>query len=446
MLADPLRGRNPYAVARLVRSRNAPCPVCGGACRIVSSVKGDDVEASCSCGKCGETPVSVSVDSDGDVLLSRGTEEYLSTFEERDAASADISDVRGWSAHVISAARVCFRAGRPSKAVSMLKDVAEAFRARIGTEGWGDAREECIKASIEAAEMLTEQGDPSEAISYLDGLREVADGLDSPVRIDFIITSALAHLHAGDPQDSVRELRSLLEGGLEADMVAADPYVRIRVNEALGTILVSKPAPRGAMKCYDPAIREVSRMPADDTSLRTICRLSGEYAEAAVNAQLDKKATEAIKNMIKTCRSSAGSFPGAYAEALLQRARYLNSVDAVDPGLKDSMDEAISLLSEPDDSGLYDRLLPLAYYYRSASSGRKDALDIDDLARSYEILRDGLVSGSLPDGVMQAVSETYVQYLDLFDRERSLAVRAELAGLGFVFPPPPELKEQDGPE
>ena len=149
--------------------------------------------------------------------------------------------------------------------------------------------------------------------------------------------------------------------------------------------------------------------------------------------------------MVKTCRASAARFPGAYAEALLQRARYINSIDAVDPGMRDSMDEAISILSEPDASGLYDRLLPLAYYYRSASSGRKDALDIADLSRAYEILRDGLVAGNLPDGVMHSVSETYVQYLDLFDRERSKVVREELAGLGFVFPPPPVLKEQDGP-
>ena len=110
------------------------------------------------------------------------------------------------------------------------------------------------------------------------------------------------------------------------------------------------------------------------------------------------------------------------------------------------MNEAISILEAPDESGLYDRLLPLAYYYRSASSGRKDVLDIEDLSKAYAILRDGLISGTLPDGVMQSVSETYVQYLDLFDRERSAKVRGELANLGFFFPPPPELKEQPGPE
>ena len=446
MFSDPLRGRNPYAVARLVRSRNAPCPKCGGKASLTASVKDDEVLGVCSCPSCGDSPVTVTVAEDGDILFGYGGEDYLPTFEEKEAASADPSDVRNSAILNSKAARLCARAGRPSKAVSLLKSNADSFRAHIGEDGWEDAPTECIKAVIEAAEMLTEQGDPSEAISYMDGFRGISDSLGSSVGVDFTITSAVAHLHAGDPKDSVRELRSLLEGGISQDMLSSDPYVRIRVNEALGTILVSKPDPRAAMKCYDSAIREVSKMKADDTSLRTLCRLSGEYAEAAVNAQMEKKATEAIKNMVRTCKASAGTFPGAYAESLLQRARYLNSVDAVDPGLRDSMDEAISILREPDGSGMYDRLLPLAYYYRSASSGKKDALDIEDLALAYEILRDGLVSGDLPDGVMQAVAETYVQYLDLFNRERSKTVRSELAGLGFVFPPPPELKGQEGPE
>ena len=446
MFADPLRGRNPYAVARLVRSRNAPCPKCGGKAMLSGSVKGDEVFGTCSCPGCGDSSISVSVGADGDILMEYDGKDYLPTFEEKEASCVDSSDLRKASSLSAEAARVCARTGRPSKAVALLKSNADAFRGHVGQEGWDDAPSECIKAVIEAAEMLTEQGDPSEAISYMDGFRGIADSLASPVRVDYMVTSAVAHLHAGDPKDSVRELRSLLEGGISQEMLSADPYVRIRVNEALGTILLSKPDPRAAMKCYDSAIREVSKIGTDDTSLRTLCRLSGEYAEAAVNAQLDKKATEAIKNMVRTCRASAGSFPGAYAESLLQRARYLNSIDAVDPALRDSMNEAISILREPDGSGMYDRLLPLAYYYRSASSGKKDALDIEDLALAYGILRDGLVTGNLPDGVMQAVSETYVQYLDLFDRERSKAVRSELAGLGFVFPPPPELKGQDGPE
>ena len=445
MFDDPLRGRNPYAVARLIRSRSSPCPVCGGPSVLSSSVCDDEVRAVCSCPSCGDTALSVSVSDDGDILLFNGPSEYFPTFEERDAASADPSDVRGSAALNASAARACARRGRPSKAVRLLKSNAEAFRGCIGGDGWDDAAEECIKAVIEVSEMLTEQGDPSEAISYMEGFSEISGSLESPVRMDFIIASAISHLHAGDPQDSVRELRSLLEGGISDGILSADPYVKVRINEALGVILVSKPDPRGAMRCYESAIRDVSRMPAEDTSLRTLCRLSGEYAEAAQGAQMDKKATEAIKNMVKICRASAARFPGAYAEALLQRARYINSIDAVDPGMRDSMDEAISILSEPDASGLYDRLLPLAYYYRSASSGRKDALDIADLSRAYEILRDGLVAGNLPDGVMHSVSETYVQYLDLFDRERSKVVREELAGLGFVFPPPPVLKEQDGP-
>ena len=445
MFDDPLRGRNPFAVARYVRSRNAPCPVCGGPASIEASVKDDEVIAKCPCAKCGDSPLVVSVSDDGDIVLTFNGAEYQPTFEEREAALCDDSDVRSAAEKFTSAARACSPAGRPAKAVSLLKQVADMFRSEIGSEGWEDAADGCLKAVIEAAQILSENGNPSEAITLMEGYSDVTP--DSPTGIDFKVASAISHLRAGDPRDSVRELRSLLEGNTLDPMVDSDPYVRIHVNEALGTILVSKPDPKGAMRCYDSAIREVSKLPLDsDEPLRVLCRITGEYADAAVNAQMDKKATEAIKNMIKVCKASKDTFPMAYAEALLQRARYLNNVDAIDPGLRDSMNEAIAILEAPDEGGLYDRLLPLAYYYRSASSGRKDVLDIEDLAKAYEILRDGLVSGTLPDGVMQSVSETYVQYLDLFDRERSVQVRGELANLGFFFPPPPELKEQQGPE
>ena len=441
MYEDPLRGRNPYAIARLVSSPSAPCPKCGKPSRLTAKVADDEVVAVCMCDACGDTPVSVSVGTDGDISLSVGTSEYHATAEERDAADADPGDIRKSAPLYAAAARACVRAGRPNKAVSLLKRNAEAFRAKIGAEGWGDAPEGCIRAAIEAAEMLTDGGDPSEAIALMDSYADVVGTLDSPVSIDYTVALAVAHLHAGDPQDSVRSLRALLEGNALDSMIAPDPYVRIRVNEALGTILVNKPDPKGAMKCYDSAIRETSKIPLDtDEPLITLCRLTGEYADAAVNGQMEKKATEAVKNMVKACRAQKDRFPIAYAEALLQRARYLNSVDAVDPGLRASMDEAISILEVKDGEGRYSRLLPLAYYYRSASSGKKDSLDIEDLAKAYAILKDGLISGALPDGVMQAVSETYVQYLDLFDRERSKEVRGELAGLGFVFPPPPELK------
>ncbi len=430
MYTDPLKGRNPFAVARLVRSGSAPCPVCGDRAVIEASVKDDEVVAEIRCTRCNfGGPVAVSVTDDGDVHLECNGREYLSTFEEN---SAD-----GSAGSIISAAEAAVRAGRPGKAIRMLSDAAGKAR-----DGPADV---CIDLAVEAAETMSGQGAHTDAIAFLESYLELADSADVSSRADLHSSLALAHLENGDPQASIRDLREVIQG-LKDPLPESDPLVRARVNETLGIILEAKPDYAGAMKCFNSAIKDCNKvLDTSGDALVMLSRVSVEYAESAFHAQQQKKGTEAVKLAVRACRDRKDSNPGAYAEALLQRARYLNIVDAVDPGLKESMDEAIEILKEPDESGMYDRLLPLAYYYRSASSGRKDVLDIEDLANAYEILRDNLVSGKLPGGTMYAVSETYVQYLDLFDQERSRQVRSELAGLGFVFPPPPELKKEDEP-
>jgi len=426
MYTDPLKGRNPFAVARLVRSGNAPCPACGGRCTIEAGVKDDEVKAKTSCPACGASEaITVSVTDGGDVRLECMGKEYLSTFEEN-------------SDDVVSSAEASVRAGRPARAVRILSDAAEASR---------DDPAKCIKLAIEAGRTISGQGNPSEAVMFLEQYLELADSADPVSRADLHASLGLAHLEAGDPAGSVSDLREVADS-LRDPLPESDPLVRARVNEALGTILQAKPDYVKAMKCFFSAIKDCNKHLDDgtDDALRMLSRVSTEYAEAAFQAQQQKKGTEAVKLAVRACRDRKDRFPAAYAEALLERARYLNIVDAIDPGLRESMDEAITILEQPGPDGMYDRMLPLAYYYRSASSGRKDRLDIEDLANAYRILRDNLVSGNLPGGTMYSVSETYVQYLDLFDRERSKEVRAELAGLGFVFPPPPELKEEDSSE
>ena len=448
MYSDPLKGRNPFAVARMIRSGNAPCPVCGNRCSIVTSVRGDDVICTASCTNCGVSDLEVFVNESSDVEITYKGSPYYATFEELKASDTDKSDERARCAVLSDASAACVHKGRPGKAIALGKEVTETYRSKIGTGGWEDAPRLCISSAVRTAEAISGQGDPTDAVEFLERYIDVADADSSSARVEFHIALALTHLQAGDPAESVKDLRSIIEG-LKDPLPEGDRFIRIRANEALGTLLETKPDHAGAIRAFNTAVKECNSIltsePSDEC-LRLLCRVSGEYAESAYNGKAEKKGTEAIKLAVKTCRNLKDRFPGAYAEALLQRARYLNTLDAIDPGLRDSMDEAITILAEPDSNGRYDRLLPLAYYYRSASSGKKDSLDIEDLAKAYEILRDDLVSGTLPDGVMYSVSETYVQYLDLFDRPRSAEVRSELAGLGFVFPPPPELKEEKSSE
>ena len=194
MFEDPLRGRNPFAVARYVRSRNAPCPVCGGTASIEASVKDDDVLAACKCPACGGSPLIVSVSDDGDIIFSFNGADYQPTFEEKEAAVCDVSDVRSAAEKFTSAARACSPAGRPAKAVSLLKQVADMFRSKIGSEGWEDASDGCLKAVIEATQILSENGNPSEAITLMEGYSDIDP--DSPVGIDFKVACAIAHLRA----------------------------------------------------------------------------------------------------------------------------------------------------------------------------------------------------------------------------------------------------------
>ena len=96
------------------------------------------------------------------------------------------------------------------------------------------------------------------------------------------------------------------------------------------------------------------------------------------------------------------------------------------------MDEAISILGRPDEEGRYEPLLPIAYFYRSTTgSNSKDELDGEDLAKAYSILRDGVMTGKVPDGVFSTVSNSYLVYLEGTDRTRADEVREELRDMGL---------------
>lgn len=441
---DPLGGRNPFALARIVRSGNAPCPVCGRKCSVEASVRNEELIVSALCGECGKThPLRPSVGEDGDLHLFSGDSEYLPTWAEHREPAGDEKGNCGIEETIIPE---LVRTGRRYAAVQRGKALAERYASHIGGDGWPDAVRLCLEQVAETAFTMIEAGSVSDGIALFEKYLPVADSDSTSVRINFHNSLALAHLSDGNIADSVKDIRSLTEelaaAKKDGTVPGGDPLVAARTDETLGTLLTAKRDWKGAMRAYRAAVDEcLSMEPADDV-LRFMCRVSEEFASAASQGQAEKKGTEAVKNAVKVCQSRKDDFPGAYAESLLQRARYLNSINAKDPRMRDSMDEAISILSDPDEHGRYAPQLILAYYYRSASSTSRDSLDVEDLGRAYSILRDNLISGSLPEGVMGAVSAVYVQYLDLFDPERSAAVRRELAGLGFVFPAPPEVKSE----
>lgn len=207
--------------------------------------------------------------------------------------------------------------------------------------------------------------------------------------------------------------------------------------------MIKKPDLQAALKAYGSAVKEAYKVsPLTEESLSNLLLASSEYAYVAFSAHQEKKGTEAIKNAVKLCRENRTAFPRQYADSLIKKAKHIIAIDAIDPSMKNYLDEAIGIL-ESLPGARDDPLLPIAWYYRSASSGKRDSLDLDDMAKAYSYIRDGMVRGVYPDDMVFNVTGTYVQYLDFFDREKSSEVRKELASYGFVFPPPPVLK--DGP-
>lgn len=148
---------------------------------------------------------------------------------------------------------------------------------------------------------------------------------------------------------------------------------------------------------------------------------------------MKKRSMEALKNAVKTAKKYSDRYPNAYAESLLERAMFVIDSDmAVPPYLRGDMDEAISILGRPDEEGRYEPLLPIAYFYRSTTgSNSKDELDGEDLAKAYSILRDGVMTGKVPDGVFSTVSNSYLVYLEGTDRTRADEVREELRDMGL---------------
>ena len=170
-----------------------------------------------------------------------------------------------------------------------------------------------------------------------------------------------------------------------------------------------------------------------DESIRWYNRCSREYAFACSEADMKKRSMEALKNAVKTAKKYSDRYPNAYAESLLERAMFVIDSDmAVPPYLRGDMDEAISILGRPDEEGRYEPLLPIAYFYRSTTgSNSKDELDGEDLAKAYSILRDGVMTGKVPDGVFSTVSNSYLVYLEGTDRTRADEVREELRDMGL---------------
>lgn len=432
-------GMNPYVFARHISAVDFPCPGCGAHAHLIASVSGSCVDVSADCPSCGKLELGSGNDEDGDVFLEFGGKRCPITFESK--AVEGMSGMKS-----VSDARLFAEAGvsvigytSPVAGEKMLREVCEVCASNISNPGWEGAENLCAESVVALSDVFQESGRFPEAVELMKVYRGVAEG--SNILPQYVSCAICAQLVAGDLTEGLKDLRSIIKK--MADAPSPHDYRIVPLYCVLGAALVEKRDLQAALKAYGSAVKEAYKIsPLTEDSLTNLLIASSEYAYVAILIHQEKKGTEAIKNAVKLCRENRTAFPRQYANSLINKSKHMMDLDAIDPSMKNYLDEAIGIL-ELLPGARDDPLLPIAWYYRSASSGKRDSLDLDDMAKAYSYIRDGMVRNVYPDDMVFNVTGTYVQYLDFFDREKSTEVRKELASYGFVFPPPPVLK--DGP-
>ncbi len=439
---DPYRGTNPWSLARYLRHSCRRCPVCGRDCDIdaVFDPEEEVIRMESSCPGCGRTVLVPSVTEDGDILIEASGRTYepdreccelLGRTDGKTPEDADLGSLELFSG---IAARYA-ETRRPSASVELGKRIASVYRSM-------GERDLSLRQAAATASVLVDSNQNMKALELYEEYLPLTENNESGQSFSFILAHAFSQFVDGDIKSATsavrRAIQSLDRMKAENRLPADDPFIRSRAYEALGLLLSSSNDKTGAMKALKKSVedsREVLEKEVTEDGLMWMSRCSREYAFACHQANMGKKSMEALKNSIKLCSNSRDKFPKAYAESLLERAMFVcDSGIAIPPNLRQDLDEAISVF-ERISPGKCDPLLPIAYYYRSLTGADKDKLDTDDLGKAYALIRDGAVSGHVPDSVLTSVVDTYVTYLDANDENKAEEVRRELAEMGIPVRP-----------
>ncbi len=460
-VADPYRGTNPWSLARYLRNSCSRCPVCRSACRFEVSVDRNEevIVMASDCGTCGKTSLTPFIGEDGDLVIMNGESAYEPDQKVFETAGelGDLSPAgkdRDALAKLSSVAAAYSETRRPAGSVELGKAITAEYRGNIGKEGWEDATDMCLAQCTATATVLVGFNDNKKALEIFDEYLPLTAGNESGKSFAFILARAFSQFAEGDPKEPTASVRAAIQSldrmKAENRLPADDPFIRSRAYEALGFLLSAKNDKTGSMKAMKKSLEEARAVVARDTTedgLRWMNRCSREYAFACFQADMKKRSMEALKDSVKICAANRSKFPWAYAESLLERGMFISdSGSDIPPYLRGDMDEAIAILSRPDEDGRYDPLLPVAYYYRSMTGADKEKLDPADLEKAYTIIRDGVKTGEVPDSVLSSVVDTYVVYLDANDKETAKAVRRELAELGIWVRPPAKKKTAEPPK
>lgn len=441
---DRYGGMNLWTLARSLRSNDCPCPRCNGRSALETEVvRGTEerLRLEVVCEKCGRTSLDAEVLPSGDIRLTlTDTDDVYEPSFDVAAAQEDVRTSDGASRLLAQSRLAAALADSMRESQSMAEGIKVIRAAKKLADRSPEMCDLALRQASDTASVWMNKGNPDAAMDVYDEVKDLAENCETSAAYMIILNRSFAQYSSGEAKEPLKTVRDTVDRldrlKAEGKLPAGDPFIRARAYEALGVLLSSKNDKKGAMNAMKKAVAETEAVldgEVSDESIRWYNRCSREYAFACSEADMKKRSMEALKNAVKTAKKYSDRYPNAYAESLLERAMFVIDSDmAVPPYLRGDMDEAISILGRPDEEGRYEPLLPIAYFYRSTTgSNSKDELDGEDLAKAYSILRDGVMTGKVPDGVFSTVSNSYLVYLEGTDRTRADEVREELRDMGL---------------
>ena len=444
MEKDRYGGMSPWALAYPLKSKDCPCPVCGGHSVLDAKVDCGGSPAlilTVGCGKCGDISLDAEVLKDGDVRLtvSSSGEEYEPSFEAAEARK-DIENSEGEAR--ISAE---FRLGealrttmREHQSLELgMKIIGEAKELAQGSEAM---RAIALDETAIVAGYWSDRMDFSHALSVYNDVKSLADGWNGGSAYMFRINRSLAQFMSMDMDGA---LRSAEKTAAKLDRLASknalpkdDRLIRAKAYEALGHILTLSGNIQKGAKTTKSAVEEAAKIlteSGDGEELLWFVQLSLGYGIAAARDGAPEKGVKALADAVRIAEKYRDQYPDAYVDAALKQAMLASAFGtAPKENILKDLNEAVSFLEKPAEDGSFNPKLVLAYLYRGAvKSGDPDNPDAEDLEKAYSLLWSMMKDCSVPFDTFSHVSASYLVYLEGTDKGKAEEVRSELRKMGL---------------
>ncbi len=444
MEKDRYGGMSPWALAYPLKSKDCPCPACGGHSVLDAKVDCSSDPAlilTVRCGKCGDTSLDAEVLEDGDVRLtvSSSEEEYEPSFEAAEARK-DMENSEGEARisaefRLEEALRTTMREHQSlelgMKIIGEAKELAQESEAM---------RTVALDETAVVAGYWSEKMDFPQALSVYNDVKNLADGWNSCSAYMFRINRSLAQLMTMDMDGALRSAEKTVA---KLDRLASknalpkdDPLIRAKAYEALGHFYTLSGNIKKGAKTTKTAVEEAAKIlteSGDEDELLWFVQLSLGYGIAAARNDAPEKGAKAMADAVRIAEKYRDQCPDAYVDAALKQAMLTSSFEtAPKEDIVKNLNEAISFLEKPAEDGSFNPKLILAYLYRGAvKSGDPDNPDGEDLEKAYSLLWSMMKDCSVPFSTFSLVSTSYLVYLEGADKGKAEEVRSELKKMGL---------------